>query len=386
MRIFIAVRHALDPEFYYGSLWSGNFYPALRQLGHEIIESKVDLLPASSFMQVAAGFTPEQRKVRQRITEQVIGELRAAHQEKPVDLFLSYFYNAHFEPGGFAQIHKLGVTTLNFFCNSTYQFELVSEIAKEVNFSWHPEKGARELYLKAGANPVRVQLGADPQIYSPRPEIARQARACFVGQRYADRGRYLAELIIGGVPVDIYGKGWGKPDEPKAGALPAYLSVFSDNIKKNGVFKGLQRNLGQFYYRRSSRKLDPVLASADRGFTDDVSRTFAAYEVVLNFSNVWSDGRPGSKLLAHVRLRDFEAPMCRACYLTGYSEEIGEFYRLGKEIDTYRTPQELAEKAKFYLAHPLEAERLREAGYRRALREHTWKERFKLLFQKIGGN
>ncbi|MFA5411466.1 MAG: glycosyltransferase [Candidatus Omnitrophota bacterium] len=386
MRIFIAVRHALDPKFYYGSLWSSNFYPALRQLGHEIIESSVDLLPASSFMQVAVNFTPEQRKVRQRITEQIIGELAAAHQEKPVDLFLSYFYNAHFEPGGFAQIHKLGVKTVNFFCNSIYQFELVSEIAKKVNFAWHPERAARELYLKAGANPVRVQLGADPQIYRPHPEISRQAKACFLGQRYADRDRHLAELIAAGVPVDIYGTGWEKPSQPKAGSLSAYLSVFSDNIKKNGVFKGLQRTLAQFYYRRSSRKLDSLFASRGRGFTDDISRTFAAYEVILNFSNVWSDSRPGSKLLAHVRLRDFEAPMCRTCYLTGYSDEIGEFYHPGKEIDTYRTPGELVEKAKFYLAHPREAEKLRETGYQRALREHTWKERFKLLFQKIGGN
>ena len=52
MRIFTAVRHSIDPKYYYGGLWSGNFYPAIQQLGHEIIESQVDLLPVSGFMSI----------------------------------------------------------------------------------------------------------------------------------------------------------------------------------------------------------------------------------------------------------------------------------------------------------------------------------------------
>jgi len=87
-----------------------------------------------------------------------------------------------------------------------------------------------------------------------------------------------------------------------------------------------------------------------------------------------------------VRLRDFEAPLCRSCYLTGYTEEIAEFYELGKEIDTYQSPEELVDKVKFYLNHPKEAENLREAAYQRAKRDHTWVNRFEELFEKIGLN
>ena len=101
----------------------------------------------------------------------------------------------------------------------------------------------------------------------------------------------------------------------------------------------------------------------------------------LNFSNVWSDGRPGTKLIPHVRLRDFEVPMCRACYLTGYTEEITEFYEPGREIETYRTQAELIDKTRFYLANGRAAENLREAGYRRARRDHTWVRRFEKLFR-----
>ena len=85
-----------------------------------------------------------------------------------------------------------------------------------------------------------------------------------------------------------------------------------------------------------------------------------------------------------VRLRDFEAPMCRTCYLTGHTDEITEFYEVGKEIETYRTKDELVDKSRFLLSHPDAAESLREAGYQRALCDHTWVRRFEELFRKTG--
>lgn len=404
MRIFTAVRHSIDPSLYYGGLWSGNFHPALDQLGHEIVQSHVDLYPASRFMDVANGFTPQEQEVRAQITQLIIEEVRRAHREQPLDLFLSYFYNAHFDPAGFDEIHRLGIPTINFYCNSIYQLALVSEIASKVNFAWHSEKEARQLYQKVGANPVWVQMGADPRVYHPLTQINRQAKACFVGQRYADRDRLLANLISHRVPVDIYGVGWnsntsgngdGKATEKqnrlhlgrrtaKPGGLLSYAQASWRNIEEYGFLPGTRRTFRQLRYRSQSRHLNPLLNSATKGLAQNISQTFAQYEVILNFSNVWADGRPGSPLIPHLRLRDFEGPMCRTCYLTGYSEEITEFYVLGKEIDAYRSQEELVEKTKYYLSHPVVAERLREAGYRRALRDHTWKRRFQQLFREIG--
>jgi spore maturation protein CgeB len=76
--------------------------------------------------------------------------------------------------------------------------------------------------------------------------------------------------------------------------------------------------------------------------------------------------------------------MCRACYLTGSSDEILEFYEPGKEIDLYASTEELIEKTEYYLAHPAQAEKLRAAGYKRARRDHTWERRFQQLFREIG--
>lgn len=392
MRVFTAIRHSNDSRLYYGNLWSGNFYPALRELGHEIVECKVDLLPASRFMHIGCGFTPREIEIRGRITEQIIDEVKSAHRQRPIDLFLSYFYNAHFDPLGVDEIHRLGIPTVNFYCNSTYQFELVSAIAPRVRFSWHPEKNVRTRYLKAGANPVWVQMAADPDVCHPIPNVARRRSACFVGQRYCDRDRWLATLARQSIPLDIYGSGWlpeknsehhnGKSYPTKL-VSSANLGVFRKNIQQDGLLGGSIRTLRQGFYARESRRLWSLLKPHAKGRADNLSEVLSSYEVVLNFSNVWADGRFGSRLIPHVRLRDFEAPMCRTCYLTGHTDEINEFYEVGREIDTYRTPEELVDKAKHYLRHSELAEKLRNAGYRRALHDHTWSRRFKELFQKI---
>ena len=354
-------------------------------------------------MHIANDFTAEEREVRARITQSVIEEVREENARTPVDLFLSYFYNAHFDPSGFDELRSLGIPSINFFCNSIYQFELVREIAPKADFSWHAERDAKARYQAAGANPLWVQMAADPDVYRPVEELQREPTAVFVGQRYADRDRLAAAMLRAKIPMALYGPGW--KHEPRShlseaagndypdlgrsvrtpGSLGAYFDVVRQNWASDGRVSGTIRTLRQFQYRRESQRLTPKFSAVAKGAVpfEEQKRIFSSAELVLNFSNVWVDARPGSALIPHVRLRDFEAPMSRACYLTGESSEIREFYEIGKEIDTYSTAEELVDKARFYLKETQAAENLREAGYRRARRDHTWKNRFCELFQKV---
>lgn len=398
MRIFVAVRHAADPMQFFSELWASNFYPALRRLGHEIIESRTDLLPASRFMQVAQGFTTAELEVRAKITQAIVDEIKVAHAVAPLDLVLTYFYNAHFDPAGFAEIRALSIPTINFYCNSMYQFDLVAAIAPAVDFAWHAEMHATEAYRAVGANPVWIQMAADPDIYRPHPEILRRSDACFVGQRYADREILLHALHSAEVPFTLYGRGWGGEAQPavtaasasdatnlgrpalRPGSAAAYLIEFRNTLATYGLVAGTRRVLNRL---RVSHTAGPMRAALERhynGYATDVSQAFAGHAVVLNFSNVWSDGRPGSSLIPHVRLRDFEGPMSRSCFLTGYTEEIKHFFEIGREIDCYSSTDELVDKARFYLANTDAAERLREAGWKRATRDHRWENRFLQLF------
>jgi spore maturation protein CgeB len=400
VRVFCAVRHSVDPRKYYGGLWSANFYPALRELGHEVVESQVDLLPTSRFMAIGGGFTREELEVRAQTTERILEEVREALRKGAIDLFLSYFYNSHFDPSGFDELRRFGMPSINFYCNSIHQFENVAAVAAKADFSWHPERAARGRYLAIGAKPVRVQLGADPMTCRPLANRKRQPRLVFVGQRYADRDRMAGALIKASLPLDLYGAGWGADGSSlhestqrrapaylgrihfQPGTSRSYLSAAADVLHTEGVRRGIRRLAQQWRYRSTTRRLTALFRGAAKGHASDMAETFARYEVAVNFSNVWADGRPAGQLVPHMRLRDFEAPMCRTCYLTGHTDEIAEFYDLGKEIHTYRGAEELVDKARYYLKHSSAAERLRSAGYARAIRDHTWKRRFEELFRK----
>ena len=157
------------------------------------------------------------------------------------------------------------------------------------------------------------------------------------------------------------------PQDVAHDLMHSYLEAFAGNLRNQGVLGGLWRTSQQFEYRRQTRKLAQLFYQSAKGAIpfQRIGEVFSSYEVILNFSNVWADGRPGSKLIPHVRLRDFEAPMSRTCYLTGYTDEIAEFYDLKEEIDTYKSPEELVDKTRFYLSHTAAAERLQVLGIRR---------------------
>ena len=92
----------------------------------------------------------------------------------------------------------------------------------------------------------------------------------------------------------------------------------------------------------------------------------------------------GAERILQVRLRDFEAPMSGAFYLVEQMEELKDFFRIGQEIVCYTDRADLVEKCAYYLAHDEERERIRAAGYVRALQDHTWQRRFNDVFLTAG--
>lgn len=80
----------------------------------------------------------------------------------------------------------------------------------------------------------------------------------------------------------------------------------------------------------------------------------------------------------------FEVPMSGGLYLTQDNPELSLVYEVGKEILTYKNGKDCAEKTKWLLANPEEAAKIREAGRKRALKDHTWEKRFEKIFRLAG--
>lgn len=70
-------------------------------------------------------------------------------------------------------------------------------------------------------------------------------------------------------------------------------------------------------------------------------------------------------------------------YITNYFEELFEFYEPDKEIVVFKNKAELLDKVNFFLQNNDVAGNIRKAGRMRALRDHTYQNRFKILFQRL---
>ena len=75
--------------------------------------------------------------------------------------------------------------------------------------------------------------------------------------------------------------------------------------------------------------------------------------------------------------------MAGGFYLVQEAPDHSQYYNLGIEIVTWSEPGDFIEKALFYSRNPQVAEKVREAGQKRALGEHTWQHRFDRLFDHV---
>ena len=117
---------------------------------------------------------------------------------------------------------------------------------------------------------------------------------------------------------------------------------------------------------------------------EEMIRKYSEARISLGFLEVFDSHDPGGMVRQHLHLREFEAPMSGALYFTGYCEELTEFYEPDREVVVYRNEHELLDKVRYYLTHPADAERVRQAGLRRARACHTYQRRFEDLFVAIG--
>ena len=80
--------------------------------------------------------------------------------------------------------------------------------------------------------------------------------------------------------------------------------------------------------------------------------------------------------------RDFEIPMSGALYLTLYNIELRDYYKIGQEIVCFYNNKDLLNLINYYLINEKEAEKIRIKGYKKAIANHKWEDRFKFVFTK----
>ena len=115
----------------------------------------------------------------------------------------------------------------------------------------------------------------------------------------------------------------------------------------------------------------------------DLIQLYSRSRINLGFS-ACGNTHESDERITQIRLRDFEIPMSGGFYMVEYMRELEEFFEIGKEIVCYTDAHDLADKIEYYLRYDDEREAIRQAGFERCRRDHTWQKRFKDAFKSIG--
>ena len=106
---------------------------------------------------------------------------------------------------------------------------------------------------------------------------------------------------------------------------------------------------------------------------------FNQSKIVLGFSTVGKNDD-----INILKGRDFEVPLTGSFYITGYHEELKEYFELGKDIETYTSKEDLLKKVKYYLENDEERENIAKMGYEKCIKKYTAKESYEKVFGYLG--
>lgn len=394
MRVFYA--SASSPHAYFESnLWRDNLYLPLVDLGYDVVEFEYDLFETFQNLDPTI---PKQKEFidqnRPKLTQELLHQIKAAHATRPIDVFFSYFYDACVLPECIDEIRSMGIKTVNWYCNGSYQLHLVEQISPHYDWCLVPERFRLEDYRALGANPIYCQEAANPNIYKPY-KVPLEFDVSFVGQAYGDRPAYVRYLVDQGIDIHVWGYGWKSPETSIDPAdtrfsIRRVLYITQRLSTLEGWRAGADRMSHLLRPRNGVSSAPGVLnhglpSHLLGGVLPDVEviQMYSRSRINLGFSTCGNTHMTNDRIL-QVRLRDFEVPMSGGFYMVEYMEELEEFFESGEEIVCYTDPQDLSDKIKYYLGHDAEREAIRRRGYERCRRDHTWQKRFESTFEKIG--
>ncbi|MBI3016354.1 MAG: glycosyltransferase [Candidatus Tectomicrobia bacterium] len=111
-------------------------------------------------------------------------------------------------------------------------------------------------------------------------------------------------------------------------------------------------------------------------YGEQVVKLFNVARISLNI-HTWHGIPSGVNGLA------FEVPACGGMAMLEHSEELSEIYRIGEEVESYRSLEELVDKINFLLANPEARRKIAERGYERVQRDHTFARRMERLTEAV---
>lgn len=206
-------------------------------------------------------------------------------------------------------------------------FDLIFSFSK-VMTEYFVHRGLNAYFLPYGVNAISM-----PEGQQKTKDIT------FVGDRSIRRAIYLE--LISDFNLSVYGKRWNR-----------WKNLLSPELERKITCQDVWGN-----------ELNSILSQS---------------KIILNINN------PAWHLVdSGVNLRIFETLAAKQFLLTEYIPELEDLFEVGKDLETFSSPDELREKLNYYLTHDKEREIIAEHGHQTFLQKHTMTAFAEKLINKI---
>jgi hypothetical protein len=298
-------------------------------------------------------------------------------KENSVDLFISYLYPQQIDAKSIKEIQQMGIPCINFFCDHVREFTSIPSEFKIFDLNWVPEFKAIKMYKKAGYPYINLPMPmwVDPMERVYKEEINNQIT--FIGSIDNQRIMLLSQLIKANpnLPLAIYGSGWSNNEKeeisnnviPKNNILKKCINSI-EFIKSQGLIPLFRKITEPATYNNEKNSLAPYI-KAKPSFAE-YNKLSSQSMVTLGINRYPSYRYPFLQPDTYSRLRDIEAPMLGACYLTEYTEGIEELYDIGTEIIVYKSATDLNAQLQKLSSDNEKRIQLKINGQKRALNSH----------------
>jgi len=267
--------------------------------------------------------------------QQLLNQLTSALEDGGIDLLMGQMWANYISQEALAKVQALGIPVINISMDDRLPDNWSHRegvrlgavgLAKHTDLMLTTSSETCAWYAVEGCPAIFWPLASDPSVFKPDTEAPRDIDVLFIGNKYGIRAKIIDGLAQHGIQVECYGAGW--PNGPATAEQSAVL------FKRARI----------------------ILGVGTVGYCDDVFT---------------------------LKLRDFDAPMSGALYLTHRSQDLLKLYQEAVEIECYITPDEAATKIHYYLAHPKALESVAAAGHAKALTRDTWINRLHHTFMNL---
>ena len=273
---------------------------------------------------------------KEQINQEMLKFVQKTMSEVKIDVILCYLAGYNTTPKVLKEIRNYNVPMINECLDDEFKFRDkigkdghrrgMQKIAKYFDLCLTSSKSAIVKYLVEGSKPLIRDYGVNEKIYK-NLGLPKKYDVGFVGADYGIRRKYIKFLQANGVNVYAKGEGW------------------------------------------------------ENGFADsnEMIEIFCQSKIVLGFSTV---GKKNEIFI--LKGRDFEVPFTGSFYITGYHNDLKDYFELGKDIETYKSKEELLQKVQYYLNNEQEREKIAQTGYTKCLENYTSKKTYEKIFGYLG--